>query len=206
VASAQSIAYTRRLGLCLVISAPSGAGKSTLVERLRVEFPHFAYSISCTTRAPRGEEKDGKDYHFLTREEFFSRREAGYFAEWAEVHGNLYGTLRSELERCLATGSDVILELDVQGMRSLKGLYPGVGTIFLAPPSMAELERRLRNRGTNDDADIALRMRNAETEMAAQSEFDCIIVNDTIDRAAAEMVELLAARRAAGTAADADNR
>jgi guanylate kinase len=193
-------------GSLYVISAPSGAGKNALLDEVRRRETRIASTVSATTRAPRPGERDGVEYYFLDRETFKRRVAAGEFAEWAEVHGNLYGTLRSELERCLATGSDVILELDVQGMRSLKGLYPGVGTIFLAPPSMAELERRLRNRGTNDDADIALRMRNAETEMAAQSEFDCIIVNDTIDRAAAEMVELLAARRAAGTAADADNR
>jgi guanylate kinase len=193
-------------GSLYVISAPSGAGKNALLDEVRRRETRIASTVSATTRAPRPGERDGVDYHFLGREEFQRRVAAGDFAEWAEVHNNLYGTLRSELDRCLATGSDVILELDVQGMRSLKRLYPGVGTIFLAPPSMEELERRLRNRGTNDDADIALRLRNAESEMAARSEFDCIIVNDTIDRAAAEMVELLAARRAAPTAAGTDNR
>ena len=189
-----------------VISAPSGAGKNALLAEVRRRAARIASTVSATTRAPRPGERDGVDYHFLDRETFQRRVAAGEFAEWAEVHGNLYGTLRSELDRCLATGSDVILELDVQGMRSLKRLYSGVGTIFLAPPSMAELERRLRSRGTNDEADIVLRMRNAEKEMAARGEFQYIIVNDTIDRAAAEMVELLAARRAARTAADADSR
>lgn len=189
-----------------VFSAPSGAGKNALLAEVRQRMSSIASTVSATTRAPRPGERDGVDYYFLDADTFRRRVAAGDFAEWAEVHGNLYGTLRSELDRCLATGSDVILELDVQGMRSLKRLYPTVGTIFLAPPSMAELERRLRNRGTNDEADIALRMRNAETEMAARAEFQYIIVNDTIDRAAAEMVQLLAARRAARTAADADNR
>ncbi len=189
-----------------VISAPSGAGKNALLAEVRLRETRIASTVSATTRAPRPGEQDGVDYHFLGRDTFQRRVAAGDFAEWAEVHDNLYGTLRSELDRCLATGNDVILELDVQGMRSLKRLYPGVGTIFLAPPSMAELERRLRNRGTNDEADIALRLRNAEKEMAARVEFQYIIVNDTIDRAAAEMVELLAARRAARTAADADTR
>ena len=193
-------------GSLYVISAPSGAGKNALLDEVRRRETRIASTVSATTRAPRSGERDGVDYHFLDRDAFQRRVAAGDFAEWAEVHGNLYGTLRSELDRCLATGSDVILELDVQGMRSLKGLYPDVETIFLAPPSMAELERRLRNRGTNDDADIALRMRNAEIEMAARDEFAYIIVNDTIDRAAAEMVEILAARRAARTAADADSR
>ncbi len=193
-------------GSLYVISAPSGAGKNALLGEVRRRETRIASTVSATTRAPRPGERNGVDYYFLDRETFKHRVAAGDFAEWAEVHGNLYGTLRSELNRCLATGSDVILELDVQGMRSLKSLYPGVETVFLAPPSMEELERRLRSRGTNDEADIALRMRNAGTEMAASSEFDCIIVNDTIDRAAAEMVELLAARRAARTAADADIR
>jgi guanylate kinase len=189
-----------------VISAPSGAGKNALLAEVRRRTVNIASTVSATTRAPRPGERDGADYYFLDRETFQRRVKAGDFAEWAEVHGNLYGTLRDELDRCLATGSDVVLELDVQGMRSLKRLYPGVGTIFLSPPSMAELERRLRNRGTNDEVDIALRMRNAEVEMAARVEFQYIIVNDTIERAAAEMVELLAARRAARNAAGADNR
>ena len=193
-------------GRLYVISAPSGAGKNALLDEVRRRETRIASTVSATTRAPRPGERDGVDYYFLDRDDFQRRVAAGDFAEWAEVHGNLYGTLRSELDRCLATGGDVILELDVQGMRSLKRLYPDVGTIFLAPPSMEELERRLRNRGTNDEADIALRMRNAETEMAARNEFAYIIVNDTIDRAAAEMVEILAARRVGRTAADTDNR
>lgn len=189
-----------------VISAPSGAGKNAILAEVRRREPRVASTVSATTRAPRPGERDGVDYHFLDRDTFLRRVEAGEFAEWAEVHGNLYGTLRGELDRCLATGNDVILELDVQGMRNLKRIRPETVAIFLAPPSMEELERRLRNRGTNDDEDIALRMRNAETEMAARGAFEHIIVNDTIDRAAAEMVEILDAHRAARRAGDAQDR
>ena len=189
-----------------VISAPSGAGKNAILAEVRRREPRIASTVSATTRAPRPGERHGEDYYFLDRDTFRRRVDAGEFAEWAEVHGNLYGTLRSELDRCLATGNDVILELDVQGMRNLKQICPGVVTIFLAPPSMEELERRLRSRGTNDEADIALRMRNAETEMAARGAFEHIIVNDTIDRAAAEMVEILDVHRAARRAGEARNK
>lgn len=184
----------RRGGL-YVMSAPSGAGKNALLAEVRRREPLLASTVSVTTRAPRPGERDGADYYFWDRAEFTRRAAAGDFAEWAEVHGNLYGTLRSELERCLDGGGDVILELDVQGMRSLKRAHPGAVSIFLAPPSLEELERRLRGRGTNDEADIALRLGNARVEMAAMGEFDHVVVNDTIDRAAAEMVDILAARR-----------
>ncbi len=195
MASAQSIAYTRRLGLCLVISAPSGAGKSTLVERLRVEFPHFAYSISCTTRAPRGEEKDGKDYHFLTREEFLSRREAGYFAEWAEVHGNLYGTPKAPVQEHLASGRDVLFDIDVQGALQVKSVFPQGLFVFIQPPSRQELERRLRGRGTDSDEAIARRLGNALGELRQAEKFDYLIVNDDLDTAADELRAIYLAGR-----------
>ncbi|MBW7863854.1 MAG: guanylate kinase [Candidatus Hydrogenedens sp.] len=184
-----------RRGNLYVMSAPSGAGKNALLAELRRREPLLASTVSVTTRPPRQGERDGVDYHFWDRAGFERRVAEGCFLEWAEVHGNLYGTLKSELDRCLDNGGDVILELDVQGMRSLKRLHPGAVSIFLAPPSLEELERRLRGRGTNDEADIALRLRNARLEMAAMGEFDHVVVNDTIDRAAAEMIKILAARR-----------
>ena len=182
-------------GNLFVMSAPSGAGKNAKLEEVRRREDRVAATVSATTRAPRPAEIDGVDYHFMDLEEFNRRVAAGEFLEWAEVHGNRYGTLRSEMERCLATGRDVILELDVQGMRSLRRIMPGVVTVFLMPPSMEELERRLRFRGTNDEDDIRLRLANAEREMAARGEYDHVVVNDTIDRAAAEMIQILSAHR-----------
>jgi guanylate kinase len=193
--SANSTENTRRLGLCLVISAPSGAGKSTLVERLRAEFPHFAYSISCTTRAPRGEEKDGVDYHFLTRDDFVSRREAGHFAEWAEVHGNLYGTPKAPVEEHLAGGRDVLFDIDVQGALQVKGVFPQGLFVFIQPPSRLELERRLRGRGTDSDEAIAKRLGNALGELRQAGRFDYIIVNDDLDTAADELRAVYVAGR-----------
>ncbi|HQL95338.1 MAG TPA: guanylate kinase [Candidatus Hydrogenedentes bacterium] len=182
-------------GNLYVLSAPSGAGKNTVLDEVRRRAEHLVSTVSATTRAPRPGEVDGRDYHFLAREEFDRRVAAGGFAEWAEVHGNRYGTLHSELERCLAAGRDILLQLDVQGMRSLKRLHPGTVGVFLAPPSLGELERRLRARGTNSEEDIAVRLRNARAEMAAAGEFDHVVVNDTVARAADEILRIMAERR-----------
>jgi guanylate kinase len=193
--SAPGIDVTRRLGLCLVLSAPSGAGKSTLVERLRAEFPHFAYSVSCTTRAPRSGERDGVDYHFLTREEFLSRREAGFFAEWAEVHGNLYGTPRAPVEEHLANGRDVLFDIDVQGALQVKSVFPQGLFVFIQPPSRQELERRLRGRGTDSDEAIARRLGNALGELRQAARFDYLIVNDDLGTAVDELRAIYVAGR-----------
>lgn len=182
-------------GILVVISAPSGAGKLTLLNKVRETEHRLMTTVSATTRAPRQGEVDGKDYHFLDRARFEKNIAAGAFVEWAEVHGNLYGTLASELDRCLGSDHDVILELDVQGMRNLRSQRDDVVTVFLMPPSLEELERRLRARGTDDDDVIALRLRNARDEMAARHEFDYIIVNDDLDRAAGDMAAILRAER-----------
>ena len=149
---------TSRSGVLLVVCAPSGTGKTTLIQRLRDEFPNFAYSISCTTRAPRGHETDGKDYHFLSVEEFLRRREAGFFAEWANVHGNYYGTPLAPVLETLKAGQDVLFDIDVQGAAQLHLSLPRGQYVFLLPPSLSELERRLRGRGTDDEASIARRL------------------------------------------------
>jgi guanylate kinase len=182
-------------GIVFVVSAPSGAGKRTILERVIPADPRLGYSVSATSRPPRPGEVDGRDYHFLTREEFERRREAGEFVEWAEVHGNLYGTLRSELERLTASGRDVVLEVDVQGMRNLleSGLDPV--TIFVVPPSLEELETRLRGRGSEKPEDVALRLRNAREEMAARHSFDYIVVNDDLERAVADLQAIVRAER-----------
>jgi len=185
----------------LVISAPSGAGKLTILRKVRELEPHLETTVSATTRAPRPGEMDGKDYYFLAADEFQRRLDAGDFVEWAEVHGHHYGTLKQELDRCLDTGHDVILELDVQGMRSLRSLRQELVTVFLMPPSLEELEARLRRRGTDDEEVIALRLRNALDEMAARNEFDYRVVNDDVERAANELRRILQKERQAKRAA-----
>lgn len=183
-------------GVLLVISAPSGAGKLTLLNEIRGRrTDQFVTTISATTRQPRTGEEHGVDYYFLDREAFETRRERGEFVEWAEVHGNFYGTLGGELDRCLATGKDVILELDVQGMRNLRDLRSDMVSVFLMPPSLEELERRLRSRGTDDDSVIALRLKNAETEMADRRTFDYVVVNDKIEAAASDLEAIIRAER-----------
>ncbi|WP_461210887.1 guanylate kinase [Desulfocurvus sp. DL9XJH121] len=175
---------TERTGLMLIICAPSGTGKSTLVARLRNEFQRLAFSVSCTTRAPRPGERDGVHYHFLTREEFMRRKDDGFFAEWAEVHGNFYGTPKPGLTEMLREGRDVLFDIDVQGAAQLRESMPGQGChVFLFPPSLAALRERLL--GRNSDADVVVRRRldNAPGEIARAVEFDFWIVNDDLDAA-----------------------
>ena len=174
---------TLRFGVPLIICAPSGTGKTTLVQRLRQEFPNFAYSVSCTTRAPRGQEVDGKDYHFLSVEEFLRRRDAGAFAEWANVHGNYYGTPLGPVLDTLKAGRDLLFDIDVQGAAQLHLSLPRGVYVFLLPPSMSELERRLRGRGTDEEASIARRLANADAEIRQAHWFDAWIVNDDLDAA-----------------------
>jgi guanylate kinase len=185
-----------RVGLCLVLSAPSGAGKSTLVGRLRAEFPGFAYSISCTTRAPRSGEEDGVHYHFLTREQFLHKREQGFFAEWAEVHGNFYGTPKGPVEKRLKDGHDVLFDIDVQGAMQLKQVFPQALYVFILPPSREVLEARLRGRGTDAEEVIAKRMKNALGELQMAGRFDYLIVNDDLEEAADELRAVYMAGRA----------
>lgn len=181
--------------MLFVVSAPSGAGKHTILHRVLERDPRLVYSISATTRPPREGEVDGKDYYFLDRAEFDRRVEAGEFFEWAHVHANRYGTLRSEMDRRLVSGTDVVLELDVQGMRNLKRQETDVVTVFILPPSLEVLEQRLRGRGTNTEEDIALRLMNARTEIEARDAYDYLIVNDRLDEAVADMEAIIRAQR-----------
>lgn len=182
-------------GLLLVLSAPSGAGKATLLHRLRERGVKLLHPVSVTTRAPRDGEQDGREYNFRSTEEFDALHSAGAFVEWAEVHGHRYGTLRTEVERCLALGKDVVFELDVQGMRALKAAKLPVVSVFLMPPSVEELDRRLRMRGQDDPDSIELRMQNAHDEIAAKDEYDYVIVNDDLETAAREFERVLATER-----------
>jgi guanylate kinase len=172
----------------IVVSAPSGAGKTTLCQRLLRDFSQLRLSVSCTTRAPRGQEKHGQDYFFLSKDEFKAKIAAGDFAEWAEVHGNFYGTLKSTIEQNLRAGLSVLLDIDVQGAASLRKAFPKEAvTIFVSPPSLDELEKRLRSRGTDSEESVARRMANARREMQEAPHFDRVILNDQLERAYSEL-------------------
>ncbi|HIW00154.1 MAG TPA: guanylate kinase [Candidatus Desulfovibrio intestinipullorum] len=179
-----------RLGTALVLSAPSGAGKTTLVRKLLSDYPDFGYSVSCTTRKPRPGEVDGRDYHFLSRDDFLKQREEGAFAEWAVVHGNFYGTPLKPLQALFASGQDVLLDVDVQGAAQLKLSLPHAAFVFILPPSMRELERRLRSRQSDSEEVIVRRLANARQEIAAARWFDHILVNDELDAAYASLRSL----------------
>ena len=170
-----------------VISGPSGAGKGTLLAELRKQRPDLGLTVSATTRSPRPGEVDGTSYYFLSDEEFRRRIAAGEFVEWAEVHGHLYGTLVSEVKRPLAKGHSLVLEIDVQGALNVRKVYPDAVLVFIEPPSLQVLEERLRGRGTEDEASIELRLKNARHEMELADQYDVRIVNNTVDRAAQEL-------------------
>jgi guanylate kinase len=183
--------------LIIVVSAPSGCGKSTLCDRLVDEFPKIKYSVSCTTRGPRGEEKDGEHYFFLSKKEFKERIKNNEFLEHAKVHGNYYGTLEDTVLFAMEEGNHVLLDIDVQGVKqireSLVRLDPrhpirrGFTDIFISPPSMEELEKRLRGRGTDDEKVIQKRLDNAEGEMAFAKEYTYQIINDNLEKAYHEL-------------------
>ena len=182
-------------GSLIVVSAPSGAGKSTLVNALLAEDAGLRLSISHTTRPPRGSEIDGREYHFVSREQFLAMREHGDFLESAEVHGNLYGTSRAWIDAQIAAGHDVVFEIDCQGAAQLRSVFPRAVGIFILPPSMAELERRLRGRATEPDEVVARRLRAAETEMRRAMMFEYAIINADFSEALAALQAIVIAAR-----------
>lgn len=174
-------------GKLYVIAAPSGGGKTSLLQALMKKRPELAFSVSCTTRKPRAHERDGRDYHFIARDEFERLIAAGEFIEHAEVFGNLYGTRRSVVEAALAAGRDLILDIDWQGARQVRERLPEAEQVFILPPSRAELERRLRGRGTDSEEAIARRLAESTLEMSHWRDFDYVIVNQDFDRALQEL-------------------
>jgi guanylate kinase len=176
-----------------VITGPSGVGKGTLISRLRDEVPGIDLSVSATTREPREGERDGEHYHFMRPDEFDRRVAAGDFLEHADYASHLYGTLRSEVEPRLARGDSVVLEIEVQGARQVRGTMPDAVQVFIAPPSPAMLRERLEGRGTDSPEQIASRLAVADAELGARDEFGHVIVNDDVDRAAEELATLVRA-------------
>ncbi|WP_273383235.1 guanylate kinase [Enorma phocaeensis] len=174
-----------------VISGPSGVGKGTLVARVRESLPSLGLTVSATTRTPREGEIDGVSYHFMSHDEFMRRVEAGEFVEWAHVHGNCYGTLRSEVDRNLKAGSSLILEIDVQGAFQVRESIPEAVLVFIMPPSLDVLRERLSKRGTETPQSLELRLANAERELAFADRYDEVVINDDLDRACAELLTII---------------
>ncbi len=176
------------MGKLVIFSAPSGSGKTTIVRELLKCFPQFEFSISATSRQPRGQEQHGVDYYFLSNEEFRERVERGEFVEWEEVYpGTCYGTLKSEMERIWSKGNVIIFDVDVMGGINLKRLFgDDACSVFIMPPSIEELERRLRGRGTDAEEVIKKRIGKAEFELSKSNAFDHIIVNDVLEVAVNE--------------------
>lgn len=182
-------------GLLFVISGPSGVGKGSIIEQLRARLPDLAVSVSATTRPPRPEEQPGVHYHFLQEAEFRAQVEAGAFLEWVEVHGAYYGTPRRQLEERIATGKDLVLDIEVQGAQAVKGVFPDAILIFIAPPSLEELEKRLSDRNTEGSRAVTLRLSRAEEELRLMREYEYIIVNDDLARATDDVAAVITAER-----------
>ena len=187
---------TRRRGIIFILSAPSGAGKTTLIKGLRSVYPEIELSISCTTRALRDGEVNRREYRFVTPRQFDVMRAKGQFAEWARVHNFFYGTPRRQLDRCVKGGRDILLDIDVQGARKIKRAYRGAVAIFLLPPSMRELARRLARRGTEGRETMRRRLANARGEIRRIIEYDYYVVNREGKEAVAALRAIVEAERA----------
>lgn len=182
-------------GKLFVITAPSGAGKTSLIDAVMRADPTLKISVSYTTRSPRPGEKDGVDYHFVDRAAFESMQRRGEFLESAEVHGNHYGTSRKVILDAIARGDDLILEIDWQGAQQVRRLYPGCIGIFILPPSVEELERRMRSRGQDSEPVIRQRLQNAREELAHAGEFEYVIINKDFETARQELADIIRKER-----------
>jgi guanylate kinase len=185
--------HESRRGRLIVLAGPSGVGKSSVVAGLRAALPELHFSVSATTRAPRAGEVDGRDYRFVGPAGFDALIARGELLEWAEIHGGLQrsGTPRAPVEEALAAGRPVLVEVDLQGARAVKAAMPESLTVFVAPPTLDELARRLRGRGTETEAQFARRLQTAQEEMASRHEFDVVVVNDDVQAVVRRLVELL---------------
>jgi guanylate kinase len=181
--------------LLLILSSPSGAGKTTLKTRILATHPELRFSVSHTTRKPRSNEVDGREYHFIERARFEQMIREHAFAEWAEVHGNLYGTSLGEIELARATHAGVVFDIDYQGARQIKADLPEAITVFILPPSMEELARRLRMRASDDEDTVKRRLANATNEIAHYAFFDYLVINDQLDRAHQALSAIIVAER-----------
>ena len=182
--------------MLIVVSSPSGGGKGTLIDRVLQTVPGVSYSVSYTTRAPRSGEQHGREYFFIAREAFEEMIGRGDFLEWANVYGHLYGTSRAQVERERDAGRDIILEIDVQGAESIRGLIPDAVTVFILPPSFELLQNRLIARGTDSPADLERRLHGAPAEVEQYRNFQYVILNDDINRASAQLAAVVYAERA----------
>jgi guanylate kinase len=194
-------------GILFIVSAPSGTGKTTLVERLVQVLPDLTMSRSYTSRAARDGERDGVDYNFISRDQFEAMAARGEFLESAEVFGNLYGTSTVDTDRCLSTGRDLVLVIDVQGASQVRRLRPDSVGIFVLPPSFAVLEQRLRGRSKDSDSAIARRLEVARQEVGGVLDYDYVVINDDVDRAVERLEAIVRAERAGlGAMRDQANR
>jgi guanylate kinase len=189
----------KRRGLLFVLSSPSGAGKSTIARLLLASDEGIALSVSATTRPIRPGEIDGRDYHFVTDEQFAEMVAAGEFLEWAHVFGHRYGTLKSEVLKTIEGGRDVLLDIDWQGTQQLKQVDPDIVRVFILPPSMEELERRLRTRGTDADEVVEARMRRAAAEISHWAEYDYVLINNNANKCSELVLNILKAERLKAT-------
>ncbi|MFA7230351.1 MAG: guanylate kinase [Victivallaceae bacterium] len=193
-----------RLGAIIIVSGPSGTGKSTICTKVRTDMPELGFSVSCTTRAPRAGEQHGEHYYFITKEAFITSINAGEFIEYAEVFGNFYGTLRSEVVNRIENGLDVFLDIDIQGAMQIKNaatadslLNKSCEFIFIAPPSIKVLENRLRSRATDSEEQILTRLGKAEYELSFWKKYDYLVINDDLYTATEEMKSLIRMMRKA---------
>lgn len=183
-------------GILFVVSSPSGGGKGTLIRHVLNTIPDLGYSVSFTTRAPRSGEVHGREYFFVTPEQFEETKAQNEFLEWANVHGKLYGTSRQQVFKEISEGHDIVLEVDVQGAASVRNLVPDSVSVFILPPSFEILKSRLIARGTDSPEELDLRLRNAPAELKDYSAFQYVIINDDLDRAAQQLAAIVYAERA----------
>lgn len=196
VQTARTLKTATPRGTLFVISSPSGGGKGTIIEHVLEKVDNLSYSVSYTTRAPRAKEVAGREYFFVRRDTFEEMIAAGEFLEWACVHGNFYGTAKSQIIERTAAGADIILELDVQGAASVRQLLMDSVSVFILPPSYEVLKRRLIARGTDSPEELALRLRRAPEELREYSSFDYVIINDEVEKAARQLASIIYAERA----------